>query len=300
MFRWISTPVMMAAGNGGGNGGGGGAGGSGNGGSGDGNGGDGDGGGTILDAGTGDGDGDGGDKGEWSWGENVPGTGTVPPWLKADKFKTVSDQAKAFNDLETKIGPAAELIGAPKGDYEMPALPEGTTGEWDLEDPMLKTFKEIAKKKDLSQSLFNEVVSEFGLLLAKETAAEETAVTDALAAIGTNAAERITQVKMYLTKELGEEGYNELNDAIGTNVKAYLNLEALVAKAAGDAQLSHLPGKQGAGFTKEDIEAERYKTFPEGHPLAGKVQYEHDKEHRTKVDGMFKELFPGEDHQTVG
>ncbi len=300
MFRWIFTRVMAPEGEGEGSGGGEGAGDTGDKGDKGEGGGEGEGGKTILDAAAaGEGESS-DDAGEWSWGENVPGTGTVPPWLNTDKFKTVSDQAKAHGELETKIGPAAELIGAPEGDYKMPDMPEGAEGEWDLADPMLKTFVEIAKKKDLSQSFFNEVVTEFGELLAKENAAEETAITDALAAIGTNAAERITQVKTYLTAELGEEGYNELNDAIGTNVKAYLNLEALVAKASGDAQLSSLPGKTGLGFTKQDIEAERYKVFPKGHPMAGKVQYEHDTEHRAKIDGMYKELHPGEDIQIVG
>ena len=182
----------------------------------------------------------------------------------------------------------------------MPGMPEGVDGEWDLKDPMLVTFKEIAKENDLSQGLFDKVVQKFGALLASETAAEEKAVSDALAELGTNSAQRIVAVRDYLIAELGQSGYDVLNDAIGTDVAAYQSLEKLAAKASGDAQLSSLPGKRGPGFTKADIEAEQFKVYPADHKMAGRTIYEHDKEHRAKVDGMWKELFPGEDKEVVG
>lgn len=301
MFRWNFTRVMMPEGEGGGSGGGEGAGDSGGEGGEGGKGDGGEGGGTILDAGgEGGGEGGGDGDGKWSWGENVPGTGTAPPWLKSDKFKTVADQARGFTELETKIGPAAELIGAPEGDYEMPKLPDGVEGEWDVDDAMFKTFSATAKEVGLSQAAFDKLATPIAKLLAEENAADEKAVSDSLAEIGTNVKERITQVKTYLTAELGEDGYNSLNDAVGTDVKAYLAMEKLVAMASGDARLADLPGMQGPGFTKADIETERYKVYPEGHRMAGQSVYEHDKEHRAKVKGMYKELFPGEDKQEVG
>lgn len=284
MFRGIFTQVMAPANGDGGNG------------DGDGNGnGNGDDKTAILGSGEGD-----DQTGEWSWGENLPGSGTIPPWFKTDKFKTISEQAKAFGDLETKLGPAAELLGAPEGDYVMPKLPEGITGEWDAEDAMLKQFIVTAKEMGLSQAAFDKVAVSMASLLASEEAAAEAGITDALAALGTNSAARIEAVDSYLVATLGQDGWKSLQDAVGTDVKAYLALEGLVAKASGDAQLSSLPGKQGPGFTKSDIEAEQYKLFPEDHRLAGKSMYEHDKEHRAKVDGMWKELFPGEDRQEVG
>ncbi|MCH8211152.1 MAG: hypothetical protein IIB99_07235, partial [Planctomycetes bacterium] len=228
------------------------------------------------------------------------GEGTPPPWFKGDKFKTVSDQAKAFGDLEQKIGPAAELIGAPEGDYELPKLPEGTEGEWDVEDAMFKQFNVVAKELNLSQSAYDKVVQSMGALLAKEEAEAATKITDALAAIGTNVAARVTAVDKYLVKELGEKGWDALKNAIGTDVEAYQALEKVVAKASGDAQLATQGGLTGIGFTKEDIEAERYKVYPEGHKLAGKSVFELDKNHREKVRGMYKELYPGEDIEMIG
>lgn len=241
-----------------------------------------------------------GELGAWSWAENVPGEGTVPPWLKTDKFKSVADQAKGYSEVETKLGPAAKLFGAPEGDYVMPGMPEGIEGEWDTSDGILVGFQKVAKEMGLSQAAHDQIALSMAEMLAAESSANETAVSDALAQLGTNSSARIEAVKGFLTAKLGEDGYTQLNDSVGTNVKAYLALEGLVSLAAGDAQLSGLPGQKGPAFNKSDIDGERYKVFPEGNPLAGKVMYEHDAAHRTKVDGMYKELFPGEDVQTVG
>lgn len=238
--------------------------------------------------------------GTWSWGEDIPGTGTAPPWFNRDKYKTVTEQAKATPELETKLGPAAEMLGAPEGNYEMPKIPEGVAGEWDPEDGMLKTFMGAAKEAGLSQAGFDKLVAPMATLLAQENAAEEKAVSDALAELGTNVTARIQDVKKFMISALGTDGYTEINNAIGTSVGAYRHLEKLVGLAAGDAQLSTHFGKTGASFTKEDIIAAQYKVFPEGHNLAGQHMYEHDKEYRATVDKMWKELFPGADEQQVG
>lgn len=303
MFRWIFKQVMAPDNDGGGSGGGGdGDDGNGDTDSGDKGAKDSDGK-TILGSGEGKGAGEGegeGDKGPWSWGENVAGEGTRPPWFNAEKYKTISDQAKAMPELEKKLGAAAELIGAPEGDYELPDLPKDTEGKWDVDDAMFKQFTALAKEMGLSQVAYNKIVQSMGALLAAEEAEAAVKITDALAKIGTNVQARVTAVDKYLIKELGEESWKSLQDAIGTDVKAYLALEKVVAKASGDAQLAMTGGLTGVGHTKEDIETERYKVYAEGHKLAGKVIFEHDKEHREKVREMYKELYPGEDIEIVG
>ncbi len=256
---------------------------------------------TIL--GSGDDKGAGDDKGqagEWAWSENNPGDGTMPPWFQHDKYKTIADQAQAATSLAEKLGPSAELIGAPEADYEMPELPEGTEGEWDAKDPMFSAFREIAKEMNLSQAAHDKIVQKMGHLMATEQAAEEVSIADALSTIGVNAAAQIQAVDNYIKATVGQEAWKSLTDAIGTDVGAYQALAIVVGKASGDAQLAQLGGKTGPAFTKADIEAERYKLYPSDHKLAGKSIYENDKEHRAKVTAMYKELFPGEDREEVG
>ena len=251
------------------------------------------------DAGAGKDEGAGKD-GVWSWGENVAGTGEVPPWFKADKYKDVAAQAQAASELEAKLGPAADLIGAPDGDYVLPDKIDGVEGEWDKKDPMLVAFQEVAKEQNLSQKLHDTIVAKMAGLLARENDAAGTTVAEALGELGPDHVQRIQQVETFLVSAIGQESFDAIDGAIGTDVKAYQALEKLAGLAGTDAQLSSLPGKRGVGFTQADIDTERYKVYPEGHKLAGKEVYVHDKEHRAKIDRMYKQLFPGEDIKVVG
>lgn len=239
----------------------------------------------------------------WSWAENIPGSGTPPPWFKADKYKTVDAQARAAVELEKKLGPAADVLGAPEESYALPdtAALEGLDGwQWNAEDPLLQSFQAAAKELGLSQKAHDTIVAHAARVMAEQDRAQQVALSEAITALGNNAPQRINQVRTFLTSKIGEDGFASLQAAIGTDVAAYQALEKVVAMASGDAQLSSGAGLQGPGFTREDIQAEQYKVFPEGHPLTGKRMYEHDKAHREKVDRMWKELFPGENRIEVG
>lgn len=252
-------------------------------------------------AGGAGGSGAGGGTAEWFYADGVKGTGAKPEWLDA-RYKTVDEQAKAYVEAAKKIGPAAELIGAPEGDYALPEVTLGAGGkwEWDAKDPMLVAFSKAAKEAGLSQKAFEKLAAPVARALAEADIAEEQSLADALASLGNNVAQRVTAVGQFLTAKLGADGFAALDGAVGKDAKAFAQLERLVALAAGDARLSDLPGSGGAGFSRAEIEAEQYKVFPEGHPLAGKRMYEHDKAHREKVDGMWKKLYPGEDRTQVG
>ena len=45
--------------------------------------------------------------------EGVPGNGELPSWFKVDKYKSVDEQAKAYNELATRFG---GFEAAPKDD----------------------------------------------------------------------------------------------------------------------------------------------------------------------------------------
>lgn len=250
------------------------------------------------------GGGDGGGDQTWNWMEGMPGSGERPPWLKADKYKTVEAQARAAAELETKLGPAAELIGAPEGDYELPGLSDEQktkiAGEFDPEDPLLKMLGETAKRLGLSQKAYNEIAVAGAMTIAEINAKDEAALADALAALGSNVDARVDAVNRAVEQLVGKDGLQAIDEAVGNSPQAFAALEKIVAKAAGDAGLAGAGAGGGPAFSKADVEAEQFKVFPQGHPMAGKSMYDNDKEHRAKVDRMWKQLFPGEDRQEVG
>lgn len=230
----------------------------------------------------------------------MPGNGDRPSWFKSEKYQSVEKQAAAAIELEKKLGPAAELLGAPEADYVIPAVPQGVEGEFDPKDPLLIGFGKVAKEMGLSQKAYDRVVQYMGGVMGAEAAAEAGRLSESLSQLGQNVPARVDAVNRYLTATLGEPAQKALDASVGTNVAAFQALEALVSKLSGDAQLANAGGHQGLGYTKADIEAERYKVFPDGHKLKGKPMYEHDAEHRKKVDGMWKNLYPGEDRTAVG
>jgi hypothetical protein len=223
----------------------------------------------------------------WSWSEGIAGEGDRPEWL-AEGFNSVAEQAQA----------AAELIGAPES-YALPEPPEGLAGQFDTNDPLLQGFQKLAKEMNLSQAMHDKVVAAMAGVIAEQNDIAEASTADALAALGPNVGGRVAAVERYMTSVLGEHA-DPLANAIGNDPAAFRALEAIVARASGDAQLAGANVQPARNVTLADANAERFKVFPEGHPKAGKMIYMHDKEHRAKVDAMYKEVAPGDDIQIVG
>jgi len=91
--------------------------------------------------------------GSWYYDDNIKGDGARPEWLK-DKYKTAAEQAKAYVEVEKKLG---AFKGAPdKYDLTLTDYPELKFSE---EDPMLKGFIEGAKKNGVSQEYVSELLN---------------------------------------------------------------------------------------------------------------------------------------------
>ena len=54
-------------------------------------------------------------EGEFFLSDGIKGVGDQPEWYKADKYKSVAEQAKAYTELEKKFG---GFTGAPKDGYQ--------------------------------------------------------------------------------------------------------------------------------------------------------------------------------------
>jgi hypothetical protein len=90
---------------------------------------------------------------EWKWADEILGKGPRPEFLK-EKYGSVEDQAKAYLELEKRMG---EFKGAPKDGYKFDNLPDGFSAE----DPLLQGFSETFKEMNLSQEGFERVIGKF-------------------------------------------------------------------------------------------------------------------------------------------
>lgn len=92
---------------------------------------------------------------DWFYDENIKGDGSKPEWLK-DKYKSAADQAKAYNELEKKLGAHK---GAPEA-YDL-ALADYPEIKFQDNDPLLKDFIESAKKNGISQEYMTEILGQY-------------------------------------------------------------------------------------------------------------------------------------------
>jgi hypothetical protein len=93
----------------------------------------------------------------WYIDENIPGTGERPEWLK-EKYKSATDQAKAYTELEKRLG---AFKGAPD-EYDLSL--EGEEFEnvkIDKENPVLQEFLEDAKKNNVSQQYVSQMLKSY-------------------------------------------------------------------------------------------------------------------------------------------
>ena len=202
--------------------------------------------------------------------EGIKGTGERPEWYKADKYKSVADQAKAYTELEKRFGGFA---GAPKEGYE---LPEGI----DDGDELLGELKTFAAETNMSQDAFNRA---WQLLQAQSEAVEEVSVEMELQKLGDNAQNRIKHVEQFMKNNLDPDTYEELRYAVNSAESVKL-VEALI-KSTAPAKLPIDGVVPPGGVTWEDIEREMFKKDDRGNFLRSI-----DQNHEAKIQRMMKEF----------
>ena len=209
-------------------------------------------------------------EGEYFLSEGIKGVGEMPEWYKADKYKSVAEQAKAYTELEKKFG---GFTGAPKDGYE---LYEGVESD----DALWAELVEFGTKTNMSQSAMNEA---WELLTAQEQAIEEVSIEAEMEKLGDNAVERVKVVEQYMKNNLDGDTYERLRYAVNSAESVEL-VEALV-KATAPAKLPIDGYVQPGGIEWADIEAEMFRKDENGNLLRSV-----DINHERKIQRMMKEF----------
>ena len=209
-------------------------------------------------------------EGEYFLSDNVKGVGEMPEWYKADKYKSVAEQAKAYTELEKKFG---GFTGAPKDGY---SLAEGV----EADDALWGELVEFGTKQNMSQAAMNEA---WELLTAQEQAIEEVSLETEMAKLGDNAVERIKVVEQYMKNNLDGDTYERLRYAVNS-AEAVELVEALV-KSTAPAKLPIDGYVEPGGLEWADIEAEMFKKDENGNLLRSV-----DMNHERKIQRMMKEF----------
>jgi len=220
-------------------------------------------------------------EGEYFLSDGIKGTGEMPEWYKADKYKSVAEQARAYTELEKKFG---GFTGAPKDGYEM--LDDVYEG-----DELWSELVDFGQRQNMSQAALNEA---WGLLTAQEEALEQVNLEMELEALGERGPERIKTVEQFLKNNLDADTYEEVRYAVNSATSIQL-VEALI-NATSPAPLPIDGNVTSGGLTWEDIEAEMFRKNEHGQLLRSV-----DSNHEKKIQRMMQEYGGDRPYvQTIG
>ena len=178
----------------------------------------------------------------------------APAWGSEDwqlsKYESVEDQAKAYNDLQSRFG---GFVGAPEDGYTF-ELPEGSNVTFDAESAMTTEFNEFAKSVNMDQATYNQVLG-FHARHLEEVMGEMVPDREAeLAALGHDAERRIGVINDYAKANLNDDEMAALEEATTTAAGVAL-IEKLILKSGAEAQFGNNPNNEKvAAMSRADVE----------------------------------------------
>lgn len=189
----------------------------------------------------------------WKLADEINGEGDRPDWFK-DKYNSVSDQAKAYSELEKKFG---GFTGAPEEDYEL-TTPEGIEGEFDMEDPRISWFQQTAKNANMSQDTFTQMLHGW---IEQEAGVSGGSREAEIQALGSNAQSRLKDLGDWGAANLSSDQFEGMK-MLASSASGVEVLEALISKTQKNG-VANVAAVQ-TGITKESLQDRiadpKYKT----------------------------------------
>ncbi len=194
-----------------------------------------------------------GESPSWYWDENTPGSGERPQFLP-EKYKSVADVAKAYKELESRLGTAPKEYDFSKGEAWI---------EPDYEP--FQEMAEFAKSKHVPQEVMDKFLDTVGTYLDEF----RTDINEEKAKLGEKASERLQLLNNWAKSNLSEKSFNALTMGMRTadQIEA---LEELRGKMLNNNTL--VPGGNvssgNGGLTIEEYRSElnanyaKFKTDP--------------------------------------
>lgn len=165
--------------------------------------------------------------------------------LFANKFKTTEDLEAGYKELTKKLTESGKI--APEK-YEL-SLPEGLQLADADNDPLLKSFSEVAKKHNLNNDAYNDLIA----LKLQADAESVPNFENEMAKLGDNAQQLVSGLDNYLKSNLSADEYN-----VALNVATTAEGVLLLDKLRKMGESTKLPGdnvdKQAARATPEQAE----------------------------------------------
>lgn len=171
-------------------------------------------------------------------GLTVEGEGETvqPDTLYANKYKSVDELVKGYENLQSKLGSHS---GAPE-EY---TVNEGI--EVDQDNPLFSKLQEVGKELGLNNDGYNALIDMYNGTIADQQAQHEESMKAEMAKLGDNANERIQNLADWSKANLSEAERNVF-DSLAQNAEAVQLIEKFVSMSkpqgvANDQQIQKAP-----------------------------------------------------------
>tara|TARA_R100001594_G_scaffold129662_1_gene168368 strand:+ start:116 stop:904 length:789 start_codon:yes stop_codon:yes gene_type:complete len=209
----------------------------------------------------------------------VDGATDIPSWFKSEKYKTVEDQAKAYAELEKRMG---SFTGAPETDYVVPQV-EGLDPGVIENNPMIQWFKDASREAGINQHGFDRFVSGY---LSTEQAMITANKQRELAALGENAQTRLSDLADWGIGNLSDDEFQIYKGVASTAVGVKL-LETLIGKTREAKLARDSNTAQPSGHTTREELKKLLVAVDEN----GNRKMSRDPEYRTMVNKLYQEMY---------
>lgn len=197
-----------------------------------------------------------------------------PETLYANKYKSISELEKGYNNLQSKLG---NFTGAPE-QYE---ANEGV--EISEDNPLFGKLQEIGKDIGLNNDGFNALVQMYNDSMEEQQAMYDEQAKEEMAKLGDNANERIQNIADW-TKANLSEAEQAVVDRISTDAETVQFIESMIArsKPQGVAQDNQVANAQK--YDKDKLREMQLATDKNGNRLMSV-----DRNYYNKVMGLMEQ-----------
>ena len=185
----------------------------------------------------------------WFIDEGIPGTGERPSWLP-EKFKTVADLSKSYNELEKRVGTVPENYDFSKSKF------------LDADYAPFQDLQALAKEKRVPQEFIDKMLDSVDKYM------DEFSIdpNEEIKKLGTDGRERVVVLDNWAKANLSKDSYEALTRSL-TNAESIKALDELRGKMmSGTPQIPNDNGTVSGGASLDDIKMElannlgKYKT----------------------------------------
>ncbi len=239
-------------------------------------------------------DGQTGDKGTqepgWNYAEGIAGRGDAPEWFKADKYQTVEDQAKAYPELESKLG---SFTGAPEEytvNIDENYIEAGV--EIAADDPMIVAGMNYAKETHMSQEGFDGMVD----LYIQTRMAEQGAIDEKreleIKSLGPEGPDRLDRIDVFASKTMTPEHYEAFKKTVTD--KASVELWETVFAGSQEGALNADNANPSDATSAEEVRAMQFEKDEYGNR-----RLQTDPEFRARYEKLNKQVHGSNPHRVV-